>query len=83
MDIKLNIIQIMDSIGIYIEPTDDDIDLTEYILDSMQFITFIVELENAFEINYPDDMLIYDCLKSINSFAIKIDEIIKRNKSHV
>lgn len=80
MDMKLDIIQIMDSIGIYIEPTEDDIDLTEYILDSIQFISFIVEVENRFAINYPDDMLMYDCLKSINSFAIKIDEMIKQKK---
>lgn len=62
---------IFDEFGIYLDASDADadIDLREYIVDSLQFIYFIVELEEQLNISIPDELLTYDNISSINGFA--------------
>ena len=69
--IKKYIFEILDENGIYIDPAemDEDLDLREYLVDSVQYIYFIVELETRLESELADDCLIYDNLASINGFA--------------
>lgn len=47
---RKDIIPILSNIGILIDEQMEtfDVDLTEYILDSIQFISFIVELEREY-----------------------------------
>lgn len=47
----------------------DDIDLHEYIADSMQYVYFIVKLEKKLGIELPDEALLYDNLTSLNGFS--------------
>jgi len=78
MDIKTNLIKIIDSLGIYVDDIDisGDFDLREYIIDSLQFISMIVEIENEFDIEFPDDLLLYDNLKSFYAFTELLQTII-------
>lgn len=71
------IIEILEQNGIFIENTENDFDITEYIEDSLQFITFIVSLEEEFNINFPNEMISLDNLKSFNAFCDIIVSIIK------
>lgn len=82
MNTKEEIISILDNLGIYIDIlNDEDIDLREYILDSIQFISFIVELEKKFCIFFPDEMLSVDVLSSLNSFSILVDTLISEKEN--
>ena len=77
MDIRSRIIKSLEEIGILIQVDDSiDIDLREYIEDSLQFITAVVELEVEFGIEIPSELLIYDNFASLNSFCKIIEELL-------
>lgn len=50
---------------IFVDSIDEQTDLREYIIDSIQFVNFIVDLENYFGIQIDDGYLNYDLLQSI------------------
>ena len=78
MDIKKIsecLLSILAEMGIYIVSYDyeeNDIDLTEYISNSIDFITFFIEIEDAFKIDLPDELLGFENIRSLNSFSTKI-----------
>ena len=59
---------------------DEDIDLQEYVEDSLQYITTIAEIENLFDIDLPDELLLFSSLSSFHSFSEAIFEI---GRAHV
>ena len=69
--IKKYIFEILDENGVYVDQSDieEDLDLREYIVDSLQYVYFIVELENRLGLELPDEILLYENLASINGFA--------------
>lgn len=74
---RKDIIPILSNIGILIDEQMEtfDVDLTEYILDSIQFISFIVELERELNIEFPDELLLYDNICSLNGFISLIENL--------
>jgi acyl carrier protein len=56
---------------------DEDIDLQEYVEDSLQYITTIAEIENLFDIDLPDELLLFSSLSSFHSFSEAIFELLK------
>lgn len=75
-NIKELIYNILIAMGIYIEKTNKDVDLTEYIADSLDYISFFVELEEALDIELPDDLFLMDTIKSINALSQKIELLL-------
>lgn len=75
-NIKELIYNILIAMGIYIEKTNKDVDLTEYITDSLDYISFFVELEEALDIELPDDLFLMDTIKSINALSQKIELLL-------
>ena len=73
-DIKEIILSILTEMGILVTDCEDDLDLTELIVNSIDFIAFFIELEDALEIDLPAQLLHLDNIKSINSFAKKIKQ---------
>jgi acyl carrier protein len=69
---------ILEESGLYIdrEHLDKDLDLREYIADSVQFMSFIVEIENQLNVEIPDEVLVYDNLASLNGLAAVIESIV-------
>lgn len=65
--------------GLYIEYTGDDLDLRDYLVYSVQYIGFIVDIEKKFNIEIPDEYLLYDSIASLHSFA-KLIESCKEEK---
>ena len=67
---KETLIKALKEIGItlYMEDFQQDFDLREYIVDSFQFVTFIVTLEDCLNLTFPDDLLTYDTISSSESF---------------
>jgi acyl carrier protein len=77
MDIREKIIDTFEANGIYFDQknVEADVDLREYITDSLQFMNFIVELEKKFNLEFPDEVLVYDNLVSLNGFIAIVESI--------
>ena len=77
---KNDIVLILSDMGILL-PEIEDVNLKDYIADSLQFISFIAEIENRFNIEIPDSMLTVDVLSSLNGLVSLLDELIVSNTS--
>lgn len=69
------ILNVLNDMGLTIEYSDKDIDLREYIVDSLEFVSFIMEIEQSFDIEIPSNLLLYDNISSIVGFSAIIDEL--------
>lgn len=58
----------------------EDIALKDLQLDSLGFISFIVNLENIFSITIPDEYLIVNELPDLITFSHIIDNLCKMEK---
>lgn len=74
---KNTVLNILNEIGIAIDDEElkSDFDLSEYFIDSIQFMTFIVELERNLTFELPDDFLILDKYRSFNALCSVLTEI--------
>ena len=69
-DIIKRIPSVLESIGVFgAETMDEETDLNEWIIDSLMFISFIVELENVFEVQIPDALLQQETISSLRGLA--------------
>ena len=75
--------QILENVGVYGgEEMSEETDLNEWIVDSLMFISFIVELENAFQIQIPDEYLQHETIASIRGL-VDIIQQIKSSESSI
>lgn len=58
----------------------EDADLRMSIEDSVQFISAIVEIENHFDIELPEELLLYESMASFIGFSQSVWEIIHNRK---
>jgi len=81
--IKKCIFEYFEETGIYIsdEEKEKDIDLRDYLVDSLEHVTFIIEMEEKLGYELPDEILLYDNLSSINGFINMLIEIKKDDKN--
>ena len=77
MDVKEKLLQCFLNIGVVIDDTEDDVDLKEYITDSVQFIAAIVEIERIFSIEFPDELLSFSVFDSFNGLVKIVESILK------
>lgn len=77
-EIKKIIIETLEDQGIFIE-LEEDVNLLDYNIDSITFMSIIIELESQLNIEFPDELLSYDSLRSLNGFATLILELKKNN----
>lgn len=69
-DIVKRIPMVLESIGVFGATTmDQETDLNDWIIDSLMFISFIVELENVFEVQIPDSLLQHETISSLRGLA--------------
>lgn len=54
--------------------------IDDYIIDSIIFITFIVEIENEFNIQIPDEILLYDKFRTLKDTIENIQKLL--NQKH-
>ncbi|CAG9623698.1 hypothetical protein BACCIP111883_04530 [Sutcliffiella rhizosphaerae] len=73
MNIKERVTECLFRLGIEIED-DESFELSETITDSFFFITIILELEQEFDIEIPDDYLSIDLFQSIDHLTEIITE---------
>lgn len=79
MDVKEKLLQCFLNIGVVIDDTEDDVDLKEYITDSVQFIAAIVEIERIFSIEFPDELLLFSVFDSFNGLVKIVESILKED----
>ena len=85
-DVRYKIIEIFETVGILIddeirEDKKMDIDLSELLSNSIQWISIITELESVFDIAWPDDLLILENLKSLNVLTNTTLELINEKEN--
>lgn len=72
MDYKMvhNIVDVLENMGFVVfDKNDEDFDIRDYIIDSIQFMQFIVSLEEEIGIELPDDFLLYEILSSAQGLS--------------
>lgn len=78
--IRLHVLNALINIGAIVEEIDmidkEDVNLQDYILDSIQFITFIIALEDELHVEIPDELLSYDKFLSLNGFCNELFHLI-------
>lgn len=76
--IKNDVILVLNELGIETEDIgENDVDLTEFIVESIMFISFIVELEDKLGIEIPEELLDINSIKSLNTFSTILEELLK------
>ena len=55
---------------------DDEIDIREYIPDSITFVTLIIEIETILDIEFPNELLTYERIGTIDSLSEALVEWI-------
>lgn len=78
--IKEKIIECMSNMGIINYENDSNFKIEDYILDSIMFVSFIIELEQMFRIDIPDEYLITDRLQTFDDIYNMI-ELLTGEKS--
>lgn len=73
METRTNLIRIYDELGI-----DPEANLNNQI-DSLDFVSLIIEIEEVFEITLPDELLYIESLTTDNLISIIDKEIEKQN----
>ena len=71
-------------LGIYVDKDEfnkKDVDMREYIEDSMTFISFFIGMEDALEIELPDTLLSFESLISSDSLSNSILEYYNETKN--
>lgn len=74
---KLN--KILHDMGfiIFEDEESDDVNLQNYIIDSIQFVDFIVRIEEEFKILLPDEFLDYSNLYSMCGFGEMLEDYLE------
>ena len=76
LKIKEEIVQALNNVGLFFTIEELEVEnIGELIPDSLTYISFIVELEQAFDIDIPDEYLLPERLSSLNGIVEIINEL--------
>lgn len=75
--IESKLAEIAEANGILVD--DFELNLIEYIPDSITFIAFIVAIEEEFDIELPDDFLLIERFGSLKELAMVINDLRPQN----
>ena len=79
-DIRNTILAALEESGIYVNiATDEDVDLRNFFDSSLQFISLIVNLEEKFKTDMPDEFLLYDNFQSFNNLCELMHDFLLKN----
>ena len=76
-DVKEKIKVVLENNGITSGANDADIDVAA--VDSIAFISFVVDIENTFEIVFPDELLTFAILQSLDGLADIVYGLLTEN----
>ena len=72
---KEKIISALEESGVLIDGSNEEANINQYFDDSIQFMTFLVNLENIFEIEFPNELLVFENFDNINNICEMIQEL--------
>jgi len=76
-EVKKKVVEALENVGIFIdENVDEDSNLKNYIEDSIQFISMIIEFEEAFGIEIPTEILMFDNFDSLDKISVILQELL-------
>ena len=80
MNYYTELLTCVENIGVIIPEGDEsDINLSEYQIDSLTFISLILEIESHFQIEIPDEYLSMQTVASLKGLTLLI-EVLCNNK---
>ena len=76
-EIRLKIEEALNNVGVFLSPEElEGNNIGDLISDSLTYISFIIELEDIFGIELPDEFLSPDKITSLDSLALSIQELM-------
>lgn len=78
MSIRENIIECLKDIGIYVE-SGENLFLSEIIEDSIVFVSLLLEIEENFGIEFPDEVLIDTRIETLEDLYNIVEGLLKDN----
>ncbi len=78
-EVRKTLISIFEELGIIIEE-EEDFDIQEYIVDSLVYMSLIVNMEQRFGIEIPDDFLLISKMNSFNAYCESLLALINEDK---
>lgn len=76
-EIEESVMNAFNAVGIFMTPEEiQDAAIDEIIEDSLTYISFIVELEESFNIEIPDEYLLPERLSTFDSIITMIEDLI-------
>lgn len=76
-DIKKSLIKCFNNVGIILNESEDNLYLEEFLESSFAFITLIVEIEEMFEIEIPDEFLALEVTETFEDLANIVKQLLK------
>lgn len=80
MDIKEKLIECLESIGVFVENTNEDVCINDYNVDSLMMISLILKIEETFSVDIPDECLTFETLSSLNGLTILIESLVEEKE---
>ncbi len=78
-EIKKKVIEIMEEVGVFIDGEVSENELNSYFDDSIHFMSFVVQLESEFQIEFPNEFLVFDSFNSLDNIAEMISQLLERS----
>lgn len=77
---KESVTQCLANVGVFVDASlKEDLFIVDYIEDSIVFISFIVELEEMFNFEMPDEYLVTGELETLDDFCNIINTILNKS----
>lgn len=73
-EIRKKVIECFNNLGFVID-NDDSVDILDFLDDSITYISFIVEIEQAFEIEIPDEYLLQGSMRTLGNVCEVIESL--------
>lgn len=79
VEVRNTLLSIFEELGIIIEE-EEDFDIQEYIVDSLVYMSLIVNMEQKFGIDIPDEFLLLSKMNSFNAYCESLLALINEDK---
>lgn len=61
---------------VILQEDEEDVDLSLYIPDSLTFMQLVIQIEDEFQVEFPDELLVSDLFSSLRGLSDIIDELV-------
>lgn len=78
--VKEKVIEVLENIGIVLEDRDEDVNLDEYGIDSIGYITLMCDLEEKFNIEFSNEYFGKPEMLSLNGIVNSVISLLNKNK---